>query len=534
MAGKGKAQRPVLDPHSAQQLDNALKTLSRSGAAKYFYHIRKRPPGQAVWPYWRRALPTDEIDDVREYCYSEGGDDQEYKIEVRDGNGGTVRGPGGEEIIDSVIPAMRVNLQPPKGAPAAIADPILEGRRKELETRRMEFELERQETELERQRRRLEKVKQGQDPDEDDEEGGFKYYQPRYLGPGMPPYNPLAMQGNPAFNPYQMNPWPNQQRPQQNDMVAFAEALGKIMGPRQEQRSSLDDLLKLLPILKSDFSPKEMAGMFSPFVLEMAKASSDTQKVMMQGQAEMDRSIRERMLDMVMADPNKGDDDIERWRKMLGLGSEAVGKVVSIARAALSKGRAASGDVNVPLLAKKNPPGIPSRKGAAEEPADQDETEAPKKPSPVEAAQEVVRLRVQAFLTLNEQEMLVGSDEAWAVEKLDELWASFPQILRAKLLTLPVDKIYEELKRFDTEIVDRILAAVADDKTGSLKNWCLTFWDILKTPPEDEEEDDGRPDDDDGRPDEDAPEKEEEDDGRPDDDDGRPDEDAPEKEEVGS
>jgi hypothetical protein len=530
----GKKMRPTLDPASAQQLDNALKTLGRSGAAKYFYHLRKRPPGQAVWPYWKRNIPTDEVDDIRDFCYSEGGDDNEYKVEVRDGNGSTVRGPNGEEIIDSVIPAMRVTIQPPKvaaaAAAAAAADPILESRRKELEGRRLEFELERQETELDRQRKRLEKIRRGQDPDEDEDDGNFQYYQPRYPGmPGMPPYGMPPGQFGYQPNPYQQ-PWMNQQRPpQQNDMVAFAEALGKIMGPRQEQKSSLDELMKILPLLKSDFSPKEMAGMFSPFVLEMAKASSDTNKMMMQGQAEMDRSIRERMLDLVLADPSKGDDDIERWRKMLGLGSEAVGKVMTIAKAALGRGRAASGDVNVPSLAKRNPPGIPPGKTESAPAAQEDAPE--KKPTPVEAAQEIVRLRVQAFLTLNEQEMLVGSDPEWAVEKMDELWASFPQILRAKLQQLPVDKIYEELKRYDAEIVGRILAAVGEDKEGALKNWCLTFWDVMKSPPEDEDEDDGRPDDDDGRPDEDAPDKDEDNDPI---DEVPEDDDAPDKEEVGS
>jgi hypothetical protein len=268
-------------------------------------------------------------------------------------------------------------------------------------------------------------------------------------------------------------------------MVAFAEALGKIMGPRQEQRSNLDDLLKLLPLLKSDFSPKEMASMFSPFVLEMAKASSDTNKMMMQGQAEMDRSIRERMLDIVMADPSKGDDDIERWRKILGLGGEAVSKVVTIARSALSKGRSASGEMNVPILEKKKAPGLPGVKSAPEAP----EPEEPeKKLSPVQAAQEVVRLRVQAFLTLHEQEMLIGSNVEWAAEKMDELWASFPDTLRVKLELLPVDKIYEELKRYDAEIVGRIMKAVEEDKDGVFKKWCVTFWEVMKEPPEDDDE----------------------------------------------
>lgn len=85
--------------------------------------------------------------------------------------------------------------------------------------------------------------------------------------------------------------------------------------------------------------------------------------------------------------------------------------------------------------------------------------------------------------------MLVGSDPLWVAEKLDELWLSLPGPLREKIESFEVDKIYETLREYQPEIVDRILKSVAEDAAGAQKKWCLEFWEEIKNP--DEEEGDG-------------------------------------------
>lgn len=486
MARPGRPRKTILDPHSAAQLEHTLKSLARSGASKFFYQIRRRIPGKFQFPFWKRNVPVEEVDDIREYCYGEGGDQYEYKIEVRDGNGLPVNGPDGEQLSDSMIPAAKEPEKTQLPAP----DPILEGRRKELEARRQEVELTRQEAELERQKKRVDAIRRGEDPDDEDDDSSYNPYDPRFFNP----YMMSSGMGYPGMGGY-VPPWmQNQQQGSKREdtlLLALIEAI-KDKKPEAPKESFFELLMKAKAsgLLGEQMNFKDMAQMFSPFMMEMGKISSEGNKLLMQNLAESDRAFRERVLDLVMAS-GADDDDVEKWKKILGLVTDTAqqGIKLVLGRSSIVKG-GGDGGVKVPIVKKPTPPGLPSPKGKPGESSpeggvDSEIEEA--KASPNEAARRIIRERVSLFLVAQEQEMLVGSDPVWAADKLDEVWASLPDPLRVKLEGLEIDRIYDELKSIAPEIVDRILKEVAEDESGNRKQWCLLFWDAMKTPPEYEE-----------------------------------------------
>lgn len=496
---KGRpGRKPILDPHSAQQLEHTLKSLARSGASKFFYHLRRRLPGKFQFPFWKRNIPVEEVDDLREYCYGEGGDQYEYKVEIRDGNGVSVVGPDGQEIPDCLIPAGREQEKTTIPSP----DPFLENRRRELESMKQEVELERQRVELERQRKRVEALKRGEDPDEaDDDDNGFNPYDPRFFNPYMMPPG----MGYPGMGGGYVPPWMQNQnqgsRREDTLLVALIEAIKEKKS--EAPRENIFDVLvkaKAAGMLGEQMNFKDMAGMVSPFMLEMGKISAEGNKLLMQNLAESDRAFRERVLDLVMAS-GADDDDVEKWKKILGLVTDTAqqGIKLVLGRNSIVKGGGGEGSVKIPIVKKPRVPGLPAPKGETEESAPEDGeveegagSEVDKaKANPNEAARRIIGERVSLFLVAQEQEMLVGSDPVWAADKLDEVWASLPDPLRVKLEGLEIDRIYDELKSIAPVIVERILKAVGEDKTNARKQWCHLFWDAVKTPPEDEEGEEG-------------------------------------------
>lgn len=512
MGGKGSGSRTgeVVDLADAQQLRDVVSTLSRSGAVQWFYTIRRRPPGMGqMWSYWKRNIPVDAIDDIRSFCEQapDGGAGWEYRVRVHNDEG---KQPfiNGKTIGDHVIPATIAShgVPTPGGDPTLIrsADPIIIERQKALAAERDEIALQRQEAMLEKERRRIKKMGE-EDEEEDDDYPPYRPYPP-YGYPGMQsPY------GAPPGQYPGMTPWNMMQRPQQNqpsDMVAMLQAM---MTSQQEStklliammnkgndRPPMDPIQMMIQMkaLNPGLEPKDMMGMFSPMMSEMGKMGLESQKILMQNLAEGDRDFRKKVLELVMA-TSDNDDDIDRWRKILNVGTDTLGKVVApfLGRKAVKKGA-----VTVPLIGNQRTPGLPAPQAKPEvQPEVSDDGD------PAVAAKKVVHERITLFLRSQEQEMLVGSDAATCAEKLDELYNLLPEVLRIKIEAVEVDKIYDALKEYEPKLVDRIFEAVKKDESGAYKGWIVEFWQAVKDAPWLEDGEDGEEEDEGGEGDEPEP-----------------------------
>jgi hypothetical protein len=98
---------------------------------------------------------------------------------------------------------------------------------------------------------------------------------------------------------------------------------------------------------------------------------------------------------------------------------------------------------------------------------------------------------MKMFLEAHEQEMLVGSDPGLVAEKLEELYLSLPWTLRDKLESLSVADIYEEFRKSEPQVVDRILAGAKESEDR--QKWCLEFWSMMKGEEEEEEVEEPEP-----------------------------------------
>lgn len=477
-----------------QQLRGAIATLDRSGGVKYFFDIKRRLPGTSLWAFWKRRVPVDDIDDVAEFCYREGGGQFEYRVMVVDADGTTPNDTEGNPIQPRTISA--IESAKPTEAERVEDDEITE-RRKDLRRKVADLELKKEEARLAREERKLRVMIDGVDDEgEDDEKGEVEEpasYDPR-LDPNSPIFNYWMAQkfgfpfGMPNGNGAQ------QQKPQQSDMAVLAQAM---IAASQEQsktmstiltalltkdnghkESSIDQILKMKSLFPT-MEPKDIMGMISPMFGEMHKLQAESSKITMQAMADNQRMMNEKMLEMMAASPDADENDIERVGKLMGVGGEVVARVINAFRGGGTK----RGDkIEVPALENKKPPTrIPGPAGAGN---------GSPSVSPTEAAKQAVKDRVRLFLLTHEQEMLIESDPLFVVEKLAELWMSFPTSLREKLVALTVDKIYETLHEYEAEIVDRILVSVSEDKEGKRKKWALEFWEEIKTPVDDDDDDD--------------------------------------------
>jgi hypothetical protein len=465
--------KPAQNDHKLQE---ALKSLDRSGAVRYIFNIRRRAPGQHTFPFWRRNIPVDEVPDIAELCYGDGGGEYEYRIEVRGGDGKPVG------IEDAILPPIS---QPAPPVPVA-ADPMSEmlvHRQRELAMQRQELIMQQQEASLAKERKRLEKLRDGGGEEEEEEEAPFNPYANPY---GMSPYG-MSPYGMPQPGmPWWMQQQGQQQQNKQSDMVELAKAFAS-MGQPKQQDSSLELLKVLLPLLaggNKGMDPKDMLSMFSPFVLEMSKASSEANKIVMNSLAESDSAFREKMLDMIMADPSRTPDEIEKWKGWMRLGTEAIKETVRVVvgRDTIMAPGKPKATVEVPKIAGA-PAGLPA---PAANPAPASDPKA--------NALEIVKARVVSFVAAIEQEAMVGSDAGAVVDQVDQLFLFLPKKLREKIFASRVAEIFDALREYAPAEVERLMNGVREDATGELREWYEVFWEVLKTPPEDDEEGDDGPD----------------------------------------
>lgn len=483
---RSKAEPQVPTPGS-DQLREILANLARGGTSKYFIEIRRRckPATGGLWQRWKYNIPADEIDDVQQYCYEEGGDFYEYKIWVRDSDGQPARGPDGHTVGPFYLPSLvgpdeakkkyLQQRQSTQDDDVVSSDPDLAERIKELRRKKQEMEIERQEAALERERVRLEKMKSkilsGEEEDEDEEDPSYRY-----------------------GSPYYRNPWggtngPWQQMPpygRSSDAVELAKAFAPVLTALLQKNDGIStkDIIALFlgEGRSKGFDPKDLVGFISPLLNEMSRTMGEVNKVAMERMADSDQFWKEKLLEAARLG-GAGDDEIDKWRKVLGLATDTVreGAKILFGRPSIMTNK-----VEVPVLRQQQSPpqGIQDKSISS--------LGSPPPSDPAEEARKVASQRIVMFLSSHEQELLIGSDPSVIADKLYELYAMLPIDLRRRIEQSDVAAIYEALNERCPEIVSRILQAVKDDTTGARKAWCEEFWRVIKTPPEEEVEDDGK------------------------------------------
>jgi hypothetical protein len=473
---------------TTQQLLDLMSSLSKSGASQYFLEIRRRAPGvkdhDKLWERWKFNLPADDVEDIRDFCYSAGGDYWEYKVWVKDGSGNPVKGPDQKPMGPYIIPAAAAPPIIDAVAGKVPMDPDLAERAAQLKRQRAEMDLQRQEAQLERDRRRYEKMVNGEDDTDKDDDDRDDWVQHPVTGGWYPKGSPYLMMGmNGGMNPFMLQ----QQKP--SETVELAKAFAPVIAamianrPKTEPLSIVDVLKLVTPMLDkgkdSGWSPKDMVSFIGPLMAEVTKSTGDVNKLAMERMADSDKFWKQKLLE-AMKLSGAEDDDIDRWRKIFELGTETLKegtKLIFGRPTILKRGESDDGSVDVPVIEKAKTPGLPD--GTKGKPAG---------PDPAAEAKKVVKERVDAFLAAHEQEMLIGSDAALVAEKLDELYAMLPLPLRTKIEFSDTATIYDALHEISGELVDRILKAVADDTTGARKDHCESFWVAIKEGPFDDDD----------------------------------------------
>jgi hypothetical protein len=487
-----------------QQLRTAIATLDRSGDMKYFFDIkRRRPNTSGLWSFWKRSVSVEDIDDISEYCYKEGGDDWEYRVQVVDSDRKIPLGADNTPVKWRTLSALSLPKNQEDKEKDNSDDAEITERRKELRRKAADLELKRDEARLVREEMRLQKSMSGEDEEEEEE-----------ASPEIVRYDPVLDPNSPMFNfwiakqhnfPFGMPNGQLQMRPQEqkSDMAVLAQAMitssqehsksmttiltALLAKGNDHKESSVEQMLKMKSLFPS-MEPKDILGMISPMMGEMHKLQAESSKITMQAMADNQRMMNEKMLEMMATNPDADENDIERVGKLMGVGGEVVARVINAFKGTGVK----KGDkVEVPALEKKPVQRLPAPSANGN---------GQKDLPPAEAAKQAIKDRVRLFLLTHEQEMLIESDPFFVVEKLAELWLSFPTTLRDKLIALPIDKVYEALREYEPEIVDRVLVSVSEDKEGARKKWCEAFWEVLKTPDDDSDDDDNDDDDDKGEP----------------------------------
>jgi hypothetical protein len=470
-----KPEGPVKELYN-EQLRTAMEAFGRGDAVQLFFDIRRRVPGSALWHWVKRRVPAENVDDLREFCHELVGPTgvyHEFDVKLVTADGKPAVDSSGVKVQPFHIPAQSeaprdaaLNIYTPAGV--VNKDPEIEERKRALARARAEMDLLREQRALERERKRLERM-------EEEDEGEDEDY-----GPPMPYYSPMHQMG--GYNPY-APPWMQQQR--RDPMEVLLTVLPAILQALRPSSDSTDLVLKLLPLMQANgMKPGDIVHMFGPMVTEMGKAHAESSRVTMELMAQSEKEFRRKVFEFIMQTGNE--DDIEKWRRILNLGTDTIGKVV----APFLRGRGKSAEkVEVPALPGTKPAlPAPSSSSPAATAAEGPAAAVPPTDPAAEAAK-VVKERITMFLKATEQEAHIGSDPAFIVEKLEDLYLSLPGPLREKLDTASIADVYKILHGYDAESVDRLFKAINADKEGRIKKWVIEFWEILRAPPEDGDDD---------------------------------------------
>jgi len=472
----------------------AQEKAVESGAEVAFYNIERRIPGSEIWEDFEMGIPVGKVDNITAFCRKKGGTQYEYKLSYHDADNKPIRGTS-----PTIIRA--TSFTPP--AEEDGAGDFVKSAEQDLRDRERELKLRSRAARIAREEQRIARLEQ--------ESASLGDADPRYLW----------MDYDTGYANQRVPPWMLQRQQGNNEALAAAlNTLGTVVAAALQPRDNGNDLLKvLLPVMMAQgMKPGDMLGLIGPVIETLGKTQASAASMVLENAQETNRMALEKVLDM-MGPQEK--DEIDKWRKIIGLGTDALG---GVAKAVFNRNSIMPGQqVDVPKLpASQARPAVPGLPKPAPKPEAQESNPSPAQPKQVapiagEAvkpegdpqnpalaeAKRVQALRVQAFVKVHEQEMLVGSNPAAVVEKIDELFAFLPADLRDKIEAEEAEAgdIYDALRVYAPEEVARILAAVEADKAGKFKAWCIDFWMAYQPGDEEEEEpDDEGPDEGDDEP----------------------------------
>lgn len=502
MSRKRKEGEPekLVNQFAEGQLRDALSALKQSGAEGQFnYKVARRRPGESLWKFFMAQVPTESIDDLREFCHREGGDDFEYRVTLFDAHNRRAM-VSGEPVPHVKIEAKRLPADSVGPGAKVNDDELIRSKEQELTRRAKAAGLKAREIELRAEERRLEReekmagrprrMREEFEEEEQlfDDDGNEVVDQRR--GPRRMP--PRFFNQPPPYPP----PWERDRgRDDRSHEMMMAmmnnqnQVLIAMMNRPVEKQD--DGLVKLLPlIMAGQLKPQDMMGM----MVEASKMQGEGMRTVMESASEMQKSVITQIVKMMVSE-GRPDDEIDKVKRIAGLvtdGLQDLTKTVLGRESILKPGQ----ELKVPLLNKPQPqqpqngppqakvapavqPPVPSH--VAHPPVMEGEAAAT---TPavvaVDHVEEIIKQRVLAFVSIHEQEMKVGSDPAFVIEQMEELISSLPAELTEKLDRLPVADIYEELKKYQPEVVARILAVCSADQKKM--EWCEEFWNIYQNP----------------------------------------------------
>lgn len=443
----------------------------------HYVYISRRPAGSGAYRFWKGSLPLDEIDSVEDYIQAEGDPAFDHIVIVKNANGKKI--------------GKTVHFPAQDGATGSGAASVsaLDRELKELDRK---LEEKRKQKAAEKKRRKLE----AEEEDEEDRDGGEDdhVFVPQ-LGGWFPRNHPMATgMGMPGMMP----PW-MQPQPQKDDTLKTLLPLLVAWISKPAEKNPLETLIPMLlsGANSGQLNPKDMISMFSPFVVEMGKASVESSNRMMEAMMKMDDTFRKKCLDLLMSDPSRSPDEIEKWQKWLNFGETALRKGAGVVRDALN-GSPTDGKNPKRLEQRRPAPGLPGpKKGGEKQPDGGGDSAAPAAEQPQDPAAAAAQLkakRVEAFLLAAEEEMLAESDPVLMAEKCEELYLTLPKSIRAKIEEAGGDQppqdekllaVFMALKESAPEVTERIVTAIMADPDKQA--WVKDFLVACAFPEEDEE-----------------------------------------------
>jgi hypothetical protein len=480
------------DPNAAI-VQTIRASMKSAGVSDVFYSIRRRVPPAKLWSWWKRNLAFDTVEDITEFCYSDGGKTYEYRVDVHDVSGEPILNDE-KPIGPYILPSLE------EDATAAVGED-LKGKQAEIARKTTELSLRRRKFELDREEAKLAELMGEGDEVTVDEVDPMPFWDKAW---GPPPWI--------------MNAWaPKAQAavPIEKTIAAIGAVLAPLFEAMRPKESALDTLVKLMPLMKGDsFAPKDMLGLFGPIVQQMGSMSAESSKLLITSMAEMDQSFRERTLDLVMA-AGRPESEIQKWREVFGLAKDAINDVGgSILTRFLGRSSVLDPnrrEVKVPRLNGAQRPALPGAASpalpAGEKPA-ATATDPKPQATAAEAAAEsaqkqqsakeenlskVIAERVRLLLSAMCEEIDIDSEPSTIAVQCRHFYGLLPRALREGMEEKE-DKLdgFKMLREHAPAIVDKVLKDAEEDKTGGRKKWLEQFWGELLAPDDefDKEEDD--------------------------------------------
>lgn len=482
---KARAESAKADAHKKKkdaglgeddlQLD---EKLAGGVVREHFATIMRKMPGESRWPFWRRSVPLDEIDSLEDYIRAESDLRFEHKVIVHNGN--------------------QKPLKKPIFFPAEESDPgatSLSAIQRELKETERQIKERRELKRLEARRRQLE--------EEDDggggEDGPDNFVFVPHMGGYFPPNHPAVM------GMYTGGGFGQQKEDSGMGMLKTLVPVLVAWITKTPDKSPLEAMIPFLLKGTHDgqLAPKDMIGMFSPFVMEMSKMNAESSRMMMEGMSKMDDTFRKKVLDLLMSDPSRSPDEIEKWQRWMNFGESALRKAAGVVRDSLKDTGAPKKDLKKVETKKAPTAGNltgPKKEGEAQggggTAAGGNPITAAAANDPKENAAKVRKERLDIFLLAMEEEMLVESDPVLMAGKCQEIYLTLPASLRKKVEEATDDdppsdekmlELFAKLKEISPEMVDRIGLTIMEYEDN--QEWLKAF--LFACSHEDEDDDEG-------------------------------------------